>query len=140
MVFLINDIAKELNLYKWREIEIQDLYLRADELEIGDSIAPINYGERVQTSGGNSGNERLMIKIENLRKLAKSYTIKNKRIDNALLTLDEEMRKIVTMVFIEKLSYSEVARRLAYDRRTIKKKSCNGLIKLSETWKKLYLR
>lgn len=43
-------IKKELALYKLREIEIDDMKLKVEELKIGEQLKAMNYEDRVQTS------------------------------------------------------------------------------------------
>lgn len=41
---------RELALYRLREIEIDDMKLKVEELKIGEQLGAMNYEEKVQSS------------------------------------------------------------------------------------------
>lgn len=43
-------VKKELSLYRLREIEIDDMKLKVEELKIGEQLGAMNYEEKVQSS------------------------------------------------------------------------------------------
>ncbi|AGF54784.1 sigma factor [Clostridium phage HM T] len=114
-------IKKELALYKLREIEIDDMKLKVEELKIGEQLGAMNYEEKVQSSMNCKNNDYVMNEIETLEKRIRFNEIANKRIDNALKRLDIDEAEIVRRVFIEKKSITLTAQELFKSRKSIKK-------------------
>ncbi|WP_077860583.1 sigma factor-like helix-turn-helix DNA-binding protein [Clostridium sp. BL-8] len=113
-------IKKELALYKLREIEIDDMKLKVEELKIGEQLGAMNYEEKVQSSMSCKNNDYVMNEIETLEKKIRFNEIANKRIDNALKRLDIDEAEIVKRVFIEKKSITRAAQELFKSRKSIK--------------------
>ena len=114
-------IKKELALYKLREIEIDDMKLKVEELQIGEQLGAMNYDEKVQSSMNCKNNDYVMNEIELLKKKIRFNEIANKRIDNALKRLDPSEAEIVRKVFIEKKSMSQASHELFKSRKSVKK-------------------
>lgn len=123
-------IKKELALYKLREIEIDDMKLKVEELQIGEQLGAMNYNEKVQTSMNCKNNDYVMNEIERLKKKIRIDEIANKRIDNALKRLDIDEAEIIRKVFIEKKSITRVSQELFRSRKSIKKSIDRALGKL----------
>ena len=114
-------IKKELALYKLREIEIDDMKLKVEELQIGEQLGAMNYDEKVQSSMNCKNNDYVMNEIERLKKKIRIDEIANKRIDNALKRLDIDDAEIIRKVFIEKKSITRASQELFRSRKSIKK-------------------
>jgi hypothetical protein len=114
-------IKKELALYKLREIEIDDMKLKVEELKIGEQLGAMNYEEKVQSSMNCKNNDYVMNEIETLEKKIRFNEIANKRIDNALKRLDIDEIEIIQKVFIEKKSVTRASQELFKSRKSIKK-------------------
>lgn len=114
-------IKKELALYKLREIEIDDMRLKVEELQIGEQLGAMNYDEKVQSSMNCKNNDYVMNEIERLKKKIRIDEIANKRIDNALKRLDIDEAEIIRKVFIEKKSVTRASQELFRSRKSIKK-------------------
>lgn len=114
-------IKKELALYKLREIEIDDMKLKVEELQIGEQLGAMNYDEKVQSSMNCKNNDYVMNEIERLKKKIRIDEIANKRIDNALKRLDIDEAEIIRKVFIEKKSVTRTSQELFKSRKSIKK-------------------
>ncbi|MBS6486354.1 hypothetical protein [Veillonella sp.] len=113
-------IKKELVLYKLREIEIDDMKLKVEELQIGEQLGAMNYDEKVQSSINCKNNDYVMNEIERLKKKIRIDEIANKRIDNALKRLDIDEAEIIRKVFIEKKSITRASQELFRSRKSIK--------------------
>lgn len=113
-------IKKELALYKLREIEIDDMKLKVEELQIGEQLGAMNYDEKVQSSINCKNNDYVMNEIERLKKEIRIDEIANKRIDNALKRLDIDEAEIIRKVFIEKKSITRASQELFRSRKSIK--------------------
>lgn len=114
-------IKKELALYKLREIEIEDMKLKVEELKIGEQLGAMDYEEKVQSSMNCKNNDYVMNEIETLEKKIKINEIANKRIDNALKRLNIDEAEIIIKVFIEKKSMTRASQELFKSRKSIKK-------------------
>ena len=114
-------IKKELALYKLRQIEIDDMKLKVEELQIGEQIGAMSYDEKVQSSTKCKNNDYVMNEIELLRKRIRFNEIANKRIDNSLKRLQDDEAEIIRKVFIEKKSMSLASHELFKSRKSVKK-------------------
>ncbi len=112
-------VKRELALYKLREIEIEDMKLKIEELEVGEQIGASNFDEKVQTSMSCKNNDYVLNQIENLEKKIRFNEIANKRVDNALKVLDNFEKEVINMLLIEKSSISETTKRLYRSKRQI---------------------
>jgi len=112
-------IKKELMLYRVREVEIQDIKLKIEQLEIGDQLGAMGFEERVQTSRTCPNNDMAMNQIENFKKKVKFYELANQRVDNALKLLEDVERQVVTMIFIDKNSMAVTIKKLYRSKRQI---------------------
>lgn len=115
-------IEKELSLYKIREFENNDMRLEIEELKIGDGMRNISYSEKVQTSRRNIDNGYIMNEIELLQKKIRLNELANKKVDNILSILNDEQRKIIKCIYMDKLSISKTAERLYVSRKTVQRK------------------
>lgn len=113
-------IKRELGLYRLREIEIEDMKLKIEEMEVGEQLGAMRFEERVQTSMKCKNNDYVMYEIDTLEKKIKLNEIANKRIDNSLRVLDIEAREIIEKVFIDKMSISATAEQLFKSRKQVK--------------------
>jgi len=123
-------VKKELALYRSREIEIEDMKLKIEELKIGGQIGASGFEERVQTSMNCKNNDYVMNQIQNLEDKIKLNEIANKRIDNALRRLDGDEKTIIIKVFIDKKSISRAAQELFKSRKSVKKTIENSFEKI----------
>ncbi len=125
------DIEKELALYRLREIEIEDMKLKIEELEVGEQLQGNNFDEKVQTSMKCKDNGYVMEQVESLKKKIKLNEIANKRVDNALtiLTYKEDL-EVVKKVLIEKLSINRASHELNMNRKSVKNSLDKALAKL----------
>ena len=114
-------IKAELGLYKIREVEIEDMNLKIEELELGEQLSSPSFDEKVQTSISCKDNSTIMSEIEGLKKKIRIYEIANKRIDNALKVLNDFEKDIITKIFIEHKSISRTSAELFKNRKSIKK-------------------
>lgn len=114
-------IKKELALYKLRQIEIDDMKLKVEELKIGEQLGAMNYEQKVQSSMNCKNNDYVMNEIETLEKKIRFNEIANKRIDNALKRLNIDEVEIIRKVFIEKKSITRASQELFKSRKSIKK-------------------
>lgn len=113
-------VKKELALYRLREIEIDDMKLKVEELKIGEQLGTMNYEEKVQSSMKCKNNDYVMNEIETLEKKIRFNEIANKRIDNALKRLDIDEAEVIQKVFIEKKSITRASQELFKSRKSIK--------------------
>lgn len=114
-------IIKELALYRFRERENDDMKLEIEQLKVGEQLGAMGYEDRVQTSIKCKNNDYVMNRIETLENKIKYNNLANNRVDNVLKAIkDKEMRTIVTMVLIDKISISDTARELFKTRRQVK--------------------
>ncbi|WP_017211832.1 sigma factor-like helix-turn-helix DNA-binding protein [Clostridium beijerinckii] len=113
-------VKKELSLYRLREIEIDDMKLKVEELKIGEQLGAMNYEEKVQSSMKCKNNDYVMNEIETLEKKIRFNEIANKRIDNALKRLDMDEAEVIQKVFIEKKSITRASQELFKSRKSIK--------------------
>ncbi|MFW2500174.1 MULTISPECIES: sigma factor-like helix-turn-helix DNA-binding protein [Clostridium] len=113
-------VKKELALYRLREIEIDDMKLKVEELKIGEQLGTMNYEEKVQSSMKCKNNDYVMNEIETLEKKIRFNEIANKRIDNALKRLDIDETEVIQKVFIEKKSITRASQELFKSRKSIK--------------------
>lgn len=113
-------VKRELALYRLREIEIDDMKLKVEELKIGEQLGAMNYDEKVQSSMKCKNNDYVMNEIETLEKKIRFNEIANKRIDNALKRLDIDETEVIQKVFIEKKSITRASQELFKSRKSIK--------------------
>ncbi|ABR33083.1 MULTISPECIES: sigma factor-like helix-turn-helix DNA-binding protein [Clostridium] len=113
-------VKRELALYRLREIEIDDMKLKVEELKIGEQLGAMNYEEKVQSSMKCKNNDYVMNEIETLEKKIRFNEIANKRIDNALKRLDIDEAEVIQKVFIEKKSITRASQELFKSRKSIK--------------------
>ena len=66
-------IKAELGLYKIREVEIEDMKLKIEELELGEQLSSPSFDEKVQTSISCKDNSTIMSEIEGLKKKIRIY-------------------------------------------------------------------
>ena len=123
-------VKRELLLYRLREIEIEDMKLKIEELKVGEQIGSSGFEERVQTSMSCKNNDKIMNQIETLENKIKFNEIANKRVDNALRRLDSEEKVIIMKVFIDKKSISRAAQELFKSRKSVKKTIENSFEKI----------
>ena len=115
-------VKRELALYKLREIEIDDMKLKIEELKIAEQIGTSNFDEKVQSSMNCKNNDYVLNEIESLENRIKFYEIANKRVDNALRRLEtQEEKEIIKKVFIDNKSISRTAQEMFRSRKSIKK-------------------
>ncbi|WP_244833387.1 RNA polymerase subunit sigma [Clostridium sp. BJN0001] len=114
-------VKRELALYRLREIEIDDMKLKIEELKVGEELGGISYDERVQTSTNCKNNDYAINEINTLKKKIMIYEIANKRIDNALKRLDIDETEVIKKVYIEKKSITRASQELFRSRKSIKK-------------------
>ena len=112
-------IKKELALYRLREIEIEDMKLKIEELKVGEQIGASNFDEKVQSSINCKNNDYIMNQIETLEKKIKLYEISNRRVDNALKVLSDAEIQVVKMIKKKKNSISETSKKLFRSKRQI---------------------
>ncbi|NFN09418.1 hypothetical protein [Clostridium botulinum] len=112
-------IKRELALYKLREIEIEDMKLKIEELKVGEQIGASNFDEKVQTSISCKNNDYVLNQVENLEKKIRFNEIANKRVDNALKVLTDAEIQVVQMLLIEKNSISETTKKLYRSKKQI---------------------
>lgn len=123
-------IIKELSLYRLREIEIEDMKLKIEELQIGEQLGAMNYEERVQTSINCKNNDFVMTQIDTLNKKIRLNEILNKRIDNSLRRLEEYEKEIVVSVYVDKNSISMTSKKSYKSRKSVKNTLENALKKI----------
>ena len=112
-------VKKELLLYRLREIEIEDMKLKIEELKVGEQIGSSGFEERVQTSMSCKNNDKIMNQIETLENKIKFNEIANKRVDNALKVLSDAEIQVVKMLLVEKNSISETTKKLYRSKRQV---------------------
>lgn len=112
-------VRKELALYRLREIEIEDMKLKIEELKIGEQIGASGFEERVQTSTACKNNDYVMNQIENLGNKIKLHEIANQRVNNSLKVLTDAEIQVVKMLLIEKNSISETTKKLFRSKRQV---------------------
>lgn len=123
--------------YKNVEAEIQNIDLAIEELECEyQGCLPIGYKEKSGPTHKFSSvveNEFVnkKVKPEYLKALKKKALIQNRKIDNALNTLDYRSREVIELKYFMKLSNKQVAARLDLTEQwvcEIKRKAINSLI------------
>ncbi|MFR5267192.1 RNA polymerase subunit sigma [Clostridium sp.] len=113
-------VKAELELIKLREIEIEDMQLRIEEIELETSIQAQQYSDMPKGSSAiQKDNSKDMIYIDNLKLKIKKHQVANRRIENALKILKEEENIVLRMLVIDKKSITKVSEVLGRDRRTI---------------------
>ncbi len=100
----VDVIKKEFMLYKLREVEIEDIKLKIEDLRLGEKFNPISYEERVQNSKMCINNDSVMNEIERLEFEKNKKIIANKRVSNYLKALEQVEAEVVKMILIEKKS------------------------------------
>ena len=70
----------------------------------------------------NIDNGYIMEQIELLQKKVRLNELANKKVDNILSILNDEQRKIIKYIYLDKLSISKTAERLYMSRKTVKRK------------------
>ena len=112
-------VKKELALYRLREIEIEDMKLKIEEMKVGEQLGAMGFEERVQTSMKCKNNDKIMNQIETLENKIKFNEIANKRVDNALKVLSDAEIQVVKMLLVEKNSISETTKKLYRSKRQV---------------------
>lgn len=97
-------IKKEFMLYKIREVEIEDIKLKIEDLKLGEKFNLISYEERVQSSKRCTNNDSIMNEIERLEFEKNKKIIANKRVSNYLKVLDQVEAEVIKMILIDKKS------------------------------------
>ena len=123
-------VIKELSLYRLREIEIEDMKLKIEELQIGEQLGAIGYEERVQTSMKCKNNDYVLNQIDTLKKKIRLNEILNKRVDNALRRLNSEEKDLIKKMYIDKNSLTKISKELNKNRKTVKKAVSDALDKI----------
>ena len=123
-------VIKELSLYRLREIEIEDMKLKIEELQIGEQLGAMNYEERVQTSMNCKNNDYVMNQIDTLKKKIRLNEISNKRVDNALRRLNDYEKNLIIRMYIDKNSLTKISKELSKDRKTVKRAINDALEKI----------
>lgn len=100
----VDVIKKEFMLYKLREVEIEDIKLKIEDLRLGEKFNPISYEERVQNSKMCINNDSVMNEIERLEFEKNKKIIANKRVSNYLKVLDQVEAEVIKMILIDKKS------------------------------------
>lgn len=100
----VDVIKKEFMLYKIREVEIEDIKLKIEDLKLGEKFNPISYEERVQSSKRCTNNDSIMNEIERLEFEKNKKIIANKRVSNYLKALDQVEAEVIKMILIDKRS------------------------------------
>ena len=100
----VDVIKKEFMLYKLREVEIEYIKLKIEDLRLGETFNPISYEERVQNSKMCINNDSVMNEIERLEFEKNKKIIANKRVSNYLKALEQVEAEVVKMILIEKKS------------------------------------
>lgn len=126
------DIEKELALYSFRKIEIEDMKLKAEEIKLGDNFNEISYEEKVKTSKKQIENDKDMNEIFRLEKKIKQYEIANKRVDNLLRILEDDEMEVVKIILIYKVSKTKAQMKINMTRRNINRKLDIAMDKLKE--------
>ncbi|MDU2491170.1 MAG: RNA polymerase subunit sigma [Clostridium celatum] len=124
------DIEKELALYKLREIEIEDMKLKIEEIKKGDNFGSLSYEDKVQTSISCSNNDKDMNKIAELHKKIHVSILKNRKVDNVLRILSEEERRCVKAICIDKLSRRKATKVIFLSKSAIDRNVREGIRKL----------
>lgn len=127
---VLEEIKKDFAMYKQREVEIEDMRLKIEELKIGDKLNPISLEERVTSSKSCPNNDSSMYLIENLEKKIRLYEIKNRRVDNLLKLLDESEKKVIKILLIEKESKTKAKKILDRTGRQLDRYLKSGLDKI----------
>ena len=91
-------------LYKIREVEIEDITLKIEDLKLGEKFNLISYEERVQSSKRCTNNDSIMNEIERLEFERNKKIIANKRVSNYLKVLDQVEAEVIKMILIDKKS------------------------------------
>ena len=123
-------VIKELSLYRLREIEIEDMKLKIEELQIGEQLGAIGYEERVQISMKSKNNDYVLNQIDTLKKKIRLNEILNKRVDNALRRLNSEEKDLIKKMYIDKNSLTKISKELNKNRKTVKKAVSDALDKI----------
>jgi len=126
------DIEKELALYSFRKIEIEDMKLKAEEIKLGDNFNEISYEEKVKTSKKQIENDKDMNEIFRLEKKIKQYEIANKRVDNLLRILEDDEIEVVKTILVDKVSKTKAQMKINMTRRNINRKLDIAMNKLKE--------
>lgn len=122
MEALKDKVLFELGMIKLREVQIEDMKLRIEDMRIGDTLKAIGYDDMpVSPSKKCANNDSNMFAIEKLEAIIKRYEISNKRIHNALNILNEEEIEVVQLVCIDKVSFNKASVKLGKQRQTLKK-------------------
>ena len=114
-------IKRELGLYSLREIEIEDMKLKIEEMKVGEQLGAMGFEERVQTSLKCKNNDYVMNEIDILEKKIKLSEIANKRIDNSLKVLDIDEKEVIKKIFIDNKSISRTSQELFKSRKSVVK-------------------
>lgn len=124
------EIKRDFALYKQREVEIEDMKLKIEELKLGDNLNPISLEQKVTSSKSCPNNDSSMFLIENLEKKIRLYEIKNRRVDNLLKLLEENEKKVIKILLIEKESRTKAKKILDRTGRQLNRYLKSGLDKI----------
>lgn len=130
----VENIKKELMLYRLREVEIEDISLKMEELKLGEKFSPMSYEERVQTSRNCPNNDAMMGEIEKLEFEKNKKIIANQRVSNYLKILNGVELEVVKMLLIDKKSKTVTVKTLDRSSRQIERilnRALNKLIKIN---------
>ena len=136
MEALKDKVLFELGMIKLRKVQIEDMKLRIEEMQLGDTLKAVGYDDMpVSPTRKCKNNDANMYAIEKLEATIKSYEIGNKRINNALNILDEEELEVVKLVCIDKMSVNKTSLTLGRKRSTINRIKDTALGKMSVFYK-----
>lgn len=116
------EIQKELALYRLREIQNEDMKLKIEEIKLGDNFNEISYEDKVQSSSKCKNNDTDYFKIKQLERKIKKNEIANKRVDNILSLLDQELFNLVKAICIDKKRKTVVQYELHMELRNLNRK------------------
>lgn len=125
----------ELGMIKIREVQIEDMKLRIEDMELGNTLKAVTYNDMPVGSKKCNNNDNNMYQIDKLKKTIKRYEIGNKRIDNALKILSKEELEIIQLVCIYKMSVNKTSINLGRKRATINKIRDKALDKMANFYK-----
>lgn len=125
-------IKKEFMLYKIREVEIEDIKLKIEDLKLGEKFNLISYEERVQSSKRCTNNDSIMNEIERLEFEKNKKIIANKRVSNYLKVLDQVEAEVIKMILIDKKSKTYTVKTLDRSGRHIDRMLERALKKIAD--------
>lgn len=124
-------IKKELMLYKLREVEIEDIKLKIEDLKLGEKFAPMSYEERVQSSRKCRNNDEILNEITRLNLELNRKVLANKRVNNYLKLLNQTEADVVKMLLIDKCSKTVTVKTLDRTARQIERILARALKKIA---------